>query len=123
MPPVWPMIQLFGSGTPHNGSTWNFGGSASAGCASAAATRPAKASMREIIGISSLVSFFVVLERRLTSLVGAVQPARRRPDRAQRNPGRSYHAGRHQCVAEPIPDCAALDPGYEVVLTAPRSRS
>jgi len=31
MPPTWPMIQLFGSGFGQNGSTLNFGPSASAG--------------------------------------------------------------------------------------------
>src|SRR5438874_12270574 len=49
MPPVWPKIQLLGNGTPHIGSTWNLGGSASAGCNNAAASRPTKPSVRVII--------------------------------------------------------------------------
>jgi hypothetical protein len=53
MPPMVPMIQLYGSGCGQVGSTWNFGGSAEAGRSSAAATKPIKAILRPIPGISA----------------------------------------------------------------------
>src|SRR6516225_1178919 len=53
MPPMVPMIQLFGSGCGQVGSTWNFGGSAKAGRSSAAATKPIKAILGPIPGISA----------------------------------------------------------------------
>jgi hypothetical protein len=56
MPPMTPMIHLSGKGRGQEGSTWNFGGSAMAGCADivcchAAAMRPITAIPRPMLGI------------------------------------------------------------------------
>jgi hypothetical protein len=53
MPPMVPMIQLLGRGSGQLGSTWNFGGSARAGCNSAAATKAVEAILRPMRCISS----------------------------------------------------------------------